>query len=125
MNKLILISICIVFIGLFAGQALAEDNRKELAASEFYYGESYVNQDSAVNTSGSRSVSQVELPLSDLAASDFFYGQPVLAQGEISKNENFIQRTEVAAPATPLITPQVFYGYTDAIEAKEAKCSNC
>ena len=124
MNKLIIIPILIVFFGLIATHALAQNNINDLSASEFFYGESADNNNPVINTSDLRVIRGAASP-ENLAASDFFYGQPIDVQPEIVIRADRPQRTEVAATLADMITPEIFYGYTDVIVNTEAPCANC
>lgn len=130
MNKLIILPIIIVFFGLIATHALAQNNINDLSASEFFYGELADNNNPVINTSNLRVVRGAASP-ENLAASDFFYSQPIEVQPEIVIgpeiviNDDRPQRTEVAATLADMITPEIFYGYTDVIVNPEAPCANC
>jgi hypothetical protein len=125
MNKLTIISICIILSGFFVNHALALDNINDLSASEFFYGESVDNNDAAINTPVLRVIREAALPYSGLDSSDFFYGQTIDVPSQVLIGDNRPQRTEVVEASDHIISPEVFYGYTDVIEVTKAPCANC
>lgn len=131
MNNFKILSIFIVCLGLIATQAFAIDNIHSLDASEFFYGDSPVNNSAVIfnagsgGATGSGVLKEAALPSASLSSAGFFYSEPISIRGEVVRGEDLPQRSAMAAPSTNLITPEVFYGYTDVIEVKEVPCANC
>ena len=111
MNKLKIIILAIITLGVIASPAVAADR---LSNSNFFYGETIADPIEAVNTAAVHQPENVQSRAAVLSAADFFYGETVPNHVETVKTTGYQHNTPAVAAVKNQLTPEVFYGYTDA-----------
>lgn len=121
MNKLEIIILALITLGLIASPAIAADR---LSNADFFYGETIANPIETGNTANI-AINQPENAQNRavLSAADFFYDETIPNQLQAVKPVTHEQNTPLVAAAKNQLTPEVFFGYTDA-NAINPQC-NC
>ena len=124
MNKLTIILLSIITLGLIATPALAADR---LSNANFFYGEAVSNPIESANQVAVTQTEDVQNPPAALAASNFFYGDTIPNHVDVTVNHDQNMPNALALPNQ--LDPQMFYGYVHANTVVNpcscATCTNC